>query len=44
MNATFAQIQEHFNINVEVNITFNDKIFRKYVIELQKLHKNESCR
>jgi hypothetical protein len=44
MNATFAQIQKHFNINVEVNVTFNDKIFRKQLIKLQKLHKNESCR
>jgi hypothetical protein len=44
MNATFAQIQEHFDINVEMNVTFNDKTFRRQLIELQKLHKNESCR
>ncbi len=44
MNATFAQLQEHFDINVEVNVTFNDKIFRKQLIEMQKLHKDESCR
>ncbi len=44
MNATFAQIQKHFDINVEMNVTFNDKTFRKQLIELQKLHKNESCR
>jgi hypothetical protein len=44
MNATFAQIQEYFDINVEVNVTFNDKTFRRQLIELQKLHKNESCR
>ncbi len=37
MNATFAQIQEHFDINVEVNVIFNDKNFSKTIDRITKI-------
>jgi hypothetical protein len=44
MNATFERNQEHLIIDGEVNVVFNDKTFRRQLIELQKLHEDESCR
>ncbi len=44
MNAIFERIQKRLIINVEMNVIFNDKIFQKQLIELQKLHKNEFYR
>jgi hypothetical protein len=44
INTTFQRVQRHFCENVEVNVVANDKIFRRQFIELQKLHKEESCR